>query len=253
MNKRIIGRTVGTTMNPEMLKGEGGGGSVDLSGYATEDFVAEYAQPKGDYLNSSDVINNLETMTANKPLSAAMGFLLKGDVDRLDFSKLSNTAFNAAIAEYYNKTETESFVENYAQEKGDYALRSDIPDIPDAPVKSVNNKTGAVQLNADDVGARPNTWTPTYSDVGAAPSGNYAYKSDIPTVPTKVSAFENDKGYLTSFTESDPTVPSWAKASTKPKYTASEVGAAPSDKTITITGVDESGATHTWIVYGVKA
>lgn len=30
---------------------------------------------------------------------------------------------------------------------------------------------------------------------------------------------------LTSFTESDPTVPSWAKASSKPSYTASEVGA----------------------------
>ena len=32
---------------------------------------------------------------------------------------------------------------------------------------------------------------------------------------------------LTSFTESDPTVPSWAKQSSKPAYTASEVGALP--------------------------
>lgn len=31
--------------------------------------------------------------------------------------------------------------------------------------------------------------------------------------------------YLTSYTETDPTVPAWAKASTKPTYTASEVGA----------------------------
>lgn len=30
---------------------------------------------------------------------------------------------------------------------------------------------------------------------------------------------------LTSYTETDPTVPAWAKASTKPSYTASEVGA----------------------------
>lgn len=35
--------------------------------------------------------------------------------------------------------------------------------------------------------------------------------------------------YLTSYTETDPTVPSWAKASTKPSYTASEVGALPDD------------------------
>ena len=34
----------------------------------------------------------------------------------------------------------------------------------------------------------------------------------------------NAKKYLTNFTETDPTVPSWAKASTKPSYTKSEVG-----------------------------
>lgn len=37
--------------------------------------------------------------------------------------------------------------------------------------------------------------------------------------------------YLTSYTETDPTVPSWAKASTKPTYTAAEVGALP-DSTV---------------------
>lgn len=35
----------------------------------------------------------------------------------------------------------------------------------------------------------------------------------------------SEKGYLTSYTETDPTVPDWAKAATKPVYTASEVGA----------------------------
>ena len=51
-----------------------------------------------------------------------------------------------------------------------------------------------------------------------------ATKNDI---PTNVSAFTNDAGYLTSYTETDPTVPAWAKASTKPTYTAAEVGALP--------------------------
>lgn len=74
------------------------------------------------------------------------------------------------------------------------------------PVASVNGKTGEVSLSASDVNALPDTTV-------------------IPTVPTKISAFTNDKGYLTSFTETDPTVPAWAKESTKPTYTASEVGA----------------------------
>ena len=41
-------------------------------------------------------------------------------------------------------------------------------------------------------------------------------------VPTKISEFENDAGYLK--TESDPTVPSWAKSETKPSYTKAEIG-----------------------------
>ena len=61
-----------------------------------------------------------------------------------------------------------------------------------------------------------------------AHTGSYndlSNKPTIPTVPTDVSAFNNDAGYLTSYTESDPTVSAWAKQPTKPTYTASEVGA----------------------------
>lgn len=52
------------------------------------------------------------------------------------------------------------------------------------------------------------------------------------TVPTKVSDLTNDSGYITGYTETDPTVPSWAKASSKPSYTASEVGAVPTSRTV---------------------
>lgn len=60
-----------------------------------------------------------------------------------------------------------------------------------APVQSVNGQTGAVSLS----------------------------------IPTKTSDLTNDSGFLTSYTETDPTVPAWAKAANKPSYTASEVGA----------------------------
>ena len=39
------------------------------------------------------------------------------------------------------------------------------------PVTSVNGKTGEVSLNAQDVRARPDTWTPSASDVGADAAG----------------------------------------------------------------------------------
>ena len=61
-----------------------------------------------------------------------------------------------------------------------------------------------------------------------------ADKTELPTVPTLISAFTNDKGYMTEFTETDPTVPAWAKAENKPSYTAAEVGALPEDTEIPI-------------------
>ena len=57
-------------------------------------------------------------------------------------------------------------------------------------------------------------------------------KPTIPTVPTSNTAFTNDAGYITGYTETDPTVPAWAKAENKPTYTASEVGALPTGTTL---------------------
>lgn len=44
-------------------------------------------------------------------------------------------------------------------------------------------------------------------------------------IPTKTSDLTNDSGFITEYTETDPTVPAWAKEPTKPSYTANEVGA----------------------------
>ena len=90
------------------------------------------------------------------------------------------------------------------------------------------------------------TFSGSYNDLTDKPtlfSGDYndlSNKPTIPTVPTNVSAFTNDAGYITGYTETDPTVPSWAKASTKPSYTASEVGALP-DTTVIPTESTVSG------------
>ena len=50
------------------------------------------------------------------------------------------------------------------------------------------------------------------------------------SLPTKTSDLTNDSGFISS--ETDPTVPAWAKAASKPTYTASEVGALPSNTSI---------------------
>lgn len=88
--------------------------------------------------------------------------------------------------------------------KADTALQS-------APVTSVNSKTGAVTLSASDVGAG------TYSK----PSGGIPSTDLASAVQTSLGKADTA---LQSYTETDPTVPSWAKAASKPSYTASEVG-----------------------------
>ena len=93
--------------------------------------------------------------------------------------------------------------------------KSQVSDFPTIP--TVNNATLTIQKNGTTV----NTFT-------ANASSNVT--ANI-SVPTDTSDLTNGAGFLTSFTETDPTVPSWAKASSKPSYTASEVGALP-DTTI---------------------
>ena len=101
------------------------GGNVDLTGYATEQFVRNGYQPKGDYLTE-----------------VPDGY--------------------AKTSEIPKKPEDIG-----AQPAGNYALKTEIPSVP---VQSVNGKTGAVNLTASDVKARPDSWMPTAQDVGALPS-----------------------------------------------------------------------------------
>lgn len=56
------------------------------------------------------------------------------------------------------------------------------------------------------------------------------------TVPTKTSDLTNDSGYITGYTETDPTVPSWAKQANKPSYAYSEITGTPTLATVATTG-----------------
>lgn len=128
-------------------------------------------------VNVSDIIDNLTTNVADKPLSAAQGVALKALIDAIE-----------------------------------------------VPVQSVNGKTGAVSLGASDVGADASG---TASSAVSTHNSSATAHSDIrDAIPTKVSDLTNDSGYITGYTETDPTVPSWAKAASKPSYTKSEVGLA---------------------------
>ena len=108
---------------------------------------------------------------------------------------------------------------------GDHVHPSDTSRVP--TTRKVNGKalSSDISLSASDVGALP----------------------DDTTIPSKVSELTNDSGFISS--ETDPTVPAWAKASSKPTYTASEVGA---QKAITVSSSEPTSSQGSngdiWIV-----
>ena len=101
-----------------------------------------------------------------------------------------------------------------------------------SPVQSSTSTEQTSSLNttislADGYGDTKNpygTKTAHYVLIGpssgsaAAPTFRALVASDIPDLSST---------YLTSYTETDPTVPSWAKADSKPSYTFSEIGSTP--------------------------
>ncbi len=88
---------------------------------------------------------------------------------------------------------------------GDYNDLTNLPQIP-ADISAFNNDAGYL-TSYTETDPQFNAWDKDYNDLTNKPvlfSGDYndlANKPTIPTVPANVSAFTNDAGYLTSFTE----------------------------------------------------
>lgn len=108
---------------------------------------------------------------------------------------------------------TRALGSNAGYARVDHVHPSDTSRVP--TTRTVNGKalSSNISLSASDVGALP----------------------DDTAIPSKVSDLTNDSGFIT--TETDPTVPSWAKASSKPTYTANEVGAIPTSAKGSASGV----------------
>lgn len=128
----------------------------------------------------------------------------------------------------------------------DYTDLTNKPTIPSA-TSQLTNDSGFLTAEADPtVPAWAKTATkPTYTaaEVGAEDAGAVsAHNSAVDAhsdIRTELAGKQPAGSYLTS--ETDPTVPSWAKAASKPTYTAAEVGAESSGSVSTHDG---SGTAH---------
>ncbi|MBR4786395.1 MAG: hypothetical protein IK013_00720, partial [Bacteroidales bacterium] len=160
------------------------------------------------------------------------------------YAQQAGNGFSGNLADYLDPTST-ALVVNALHTAG-VAMQSDIPAYQ---VLSISHDTifltngGYVKLPAGFDGDynhltnKPNlapvATSGNYSDLNGTPTiptvptnvsafNNDAHYLTRDSLPTNVSAFTNDAGYITGYTETDPTVPAWAKEANKPAYDYSE-------------------------------
>ena len=143
---------------------------------------------------------------------------------------------------------------------GKYADLTGKPTLFSGSYNDLTNKPTLFSGDYNDLLNKPTIPTiPSLAKV--ATSGSYTDLADKPTIPSgaaasknvdtsiaagststnlptskAVAAFVEGKGYLTGFTETDPTVPTWAKAASKPTYTWSEITSKPTFATVATSG-----------------
>ena len=219
-------------------------------------FATTMATELGKKLNISDIVNNLTSGGTNKVLSAEQGKALKAALDthnhdsRYELIITKLTAFNKNFGTSAGTVceGNDARLSNARTPLAHTHKKADISDFP-------------TSMPASDVPAWAKAASkPSYtaSEVGASPS-NHNHAGTYEPAFTKNSAFNKNFGsaegtvcqgnddrlsnarpplahthkvseisdFPTSMPASD--VPSWAKAASKPSYTASEVGASPSN------------------------
>lgn len=206
------------------------------SGYITESALDGYAKESDIPTNNNQLTNGAGYITASQvPVKS-----VDGSTGAVVTNAVKTTA--QALTDTQKQQVRLNIGAGTSSFDGDYNSLSNAPSIPtstseitndsgyitseDVPVKSVNDKTGAVQLSADDVGALPDTTViPVVNDatldvqrngtsVGtftANASENKTINISVPTqasdigalpdttsIPSKTSDLTNDSGYITS-------------------------------------------------------
>lgn len=219
-----------------------------LDGYATESWVENKHyltehQSLAEYYTKgqTDVLLNGKANTSDVPKKTSQ---LTNDSGFISSYTETDPVFTASAAHGIKASDISNW-NGKSDFSGNY---NDLTNKPTIPTVSVSQKTSSgtniaditingttTKLYAPEGGA--GTITDVKVDGSSVVSGGIASidltsKADSDDVPTKVSDLTNDLGFISDYTETDPTVPSWAKASSKPTYTASEVGALPDDTVI---------------------
>lgn len=306
--KRIIGRTVGTPINPEIIGGGGGAGlsnDIPLANGIESAGVAKTAS-RADHVHPTDTsrMPSAESMGGITELDYTDSFIVydvPGKVHKIlawqTFVKIIENKLNERlniVSTTVADTETgytatlpeleDDAVLVITKDLENYLSANDLSAAIDAALaeaKAIGEFDGEDGEDGAD-GKDGSAWwyinqyidgTPLDMVSDDAKNGDYCLHATEGHVyyakDGKWKQIGNIKGYTPIkgkdyFTEADKEEIVGELADAAPvrsvngktgavSLSAPDVGAAPSDKTITITGVDESGTTHTWTVYGGTA
>ena len=243
---------------------------VPISSGADEPEVVEVDTLK-EYVNEDvetalegkrDIINDLATIRSG----AALGATAMQDSDISDWAK----AEQKPSYSYSEITEKPTF--STVATSGSYNDLTNTPTIPDVPEWAMSSTKPSYSVNEID-GAQEELESgvniKTVNNQSLLGSGNITIQGGgggdvnvIESITFNGSAVpvDGNKNAAITYTETDPTVPSWAKAASKPSYTASEVGALPDTTSIptestvsgwgftkntgTVTSVTVNGSSH---------
>ena len=219
-------------------------------------FATTMATELGKKLNISDIVNNLTSGGTNKVLSAEQGKALKAALDshnhdsRYELIITKLTAFNKDFGTSAGTVceGNEARLSNARTPLAHTHKKADISDFPTSmPASDVSAWAKAASkpsYTASEVGASPSnhnhagTYEPAFtknsafnknfgSEEETVCEGNDARLSDTRVPKAHTHKVSDISDFPSSMPASD--VSSWAKQPNKPSYTASEVGASPSN------------------------
>ena len=173
--------------------------------------VSAFANDAG-YITAQDIPEVPTVPTNVSAFTNDAGYITAQDIPTIPTVPTNVSAFTNDAGYLTNYTETDPTVPAWAKEATkpayDYSEIANTPTIPTVPtnVSAFTNDVGYITTYTE-TDPQFNAWDKNYNDLTNKPvlfDGDYnslTNQPTIPTVPTNVSAFMNDAGYLTEYTE----------------------------------------------------
>ena len=166
---------------------------VDLSNYATKAEIPVVPTSNTAFTNDAGYLTEHQSLSTYATKVYVSGYTYdKATTNTLLSEKLDVTAFTPCdLTNYYTKTEVDNEIISAITD-----VEAEIPTVPTSNT-AFTNDAGYLTEHQSLSGYATEQWVEDKHYITGVDLSNYATKAEIPTVPTDISAFNNDVGYIT--------------------------------------------------------